>query len=101
MDPVHFHQSPIINNQFQPSANPQATQLSLKSVSTFIICPGCSSLGVTKTVPKLNIVSTLLSVFCYGCWWIYQSCNGKEFNCYDTSHTCLRCGREIGKYVSC
>lgn len=101
MDPRQVNQQPMINNQQAPSAEQNATHLSLRSVSTFIMCPSCQNLGVTRTDPQFNVVTALLAFFCGACWGIYQSCNAKEYNCYDTTHYCQRCGNLVGKYVAC
>ena len=98
MDP---RQGNVINNQEVPSAEQQATILSLKSVSTFISCPGCKSLGVTRSESNFNFITLLLCCYCGPCFNCYQSCNAKEFNCYDTTHYCQNCNNQVGKYVSC
>ena len=91
----------VINNQQNPDQDLQATLLSLKSVSTFINCPKCKHMQVTRTTPECNVVSGLLAFCCHPCWFIYQSCNAKDMNCYDTEHHCQKCQILIGKYESC
>ena len=93
------NQSPINNQVHSPEQ--LATILSLKSISTFISCPGCKSIGVTKTTPECNVLSMITGCFCHPCWFCFHACNSKDLNCYDTTHHCINCGNLVGKYSSC
>ena len=55
-----------------------------------------------------NVTQTFNCCACLLCWCtgilLYiciQCCRGKDFCCYDASHTCPYCGNVVGTYTAC
>jgi hypothetical protein len=90
-----------IGNQPRPS-EVRAIQSSLKSGSVYVNCPHCGNQGTTKTIQSCSCASIICcSVVLTVPWVIWQACRGKEINCYNAKHFCMKCGLEIGEYKSC
>ena len=90
-----------VNNQPLPGEM-KAIQDSLKSAPVFITCPHCKHSGITRTDQSCSC----LSVCCCLCFALipfilFQVCRGKEINCLDAKHSCIKCGTYIGEYTSC
>ena len=73
-----------------------------KSTPVSITCPSCQKTITTTVTQQWNWLTCCL------CWWtgllLYlciQFCRGKDFGCYDATHTCPYCQAVVGTYNSC
>ena len=93
----------IVNTQQLPvivvgtAVNPDM----LKSSPVVLQCPFCQNMVTT------NIVESWSCPACCLCCWtncIYiciQSCRDKDLCCYDVTHSCPKCGSQLGTYKAC
>ena len=92
-----------VNNQYAPDHQDlQSLQLSLKTDPVPIKCPHCNNFGITSTEKECNCLN-LCCCYYTGLipWIIMQACRGKELNCYNSKHTCQKCGKFIGEKNAC
>ena len=92
---VYEQQTPATNNQ-------NANQIIFKSTPVSAICPNCGYNGLTRTVTTCSIANCLCCWFTDPiCWCCFQLCRGKDLNCNDAVHSCVRCGAVLGSYSAC
>jgi hypothetical protein len=107
----NINSAPLIANSVPPMTTNQATpsqaevenlRLALKSSPQFVNCPYCKTQGMTRTEQACSIPS-ILCCFCFGGipWLLCQACRGKDINCYDAQHYCVRCNSNLSSYQAC
>ena len=92
-----------VNNQNAPNhIDLHSVEQSLKTDPTTVKCPHCQFVGVTRTDTNCNCLN-LCCCFCTGLipWILFQACRGKEMNCYDSTHHCIKCGFRLGTKTAC
>jgi hypothetical protein len=101
---VQIQPQPIIcNNQcmiIQSELNIIST--ALRSNPQYIKCPFCNYAGITKSTKSYSIPN-LLCCLCFGVagWLGVQVLRGKDINCTDAEHSCMKCGHVLGNYQAC
>jgi hypothetical protein len=92
---------PLVNNQVY-STEILMLQKALKSNATFVICPNCKNQGISRADQSCSGANVLCCI-CFGgiFWLLFQAVRGKDINCYDTRHTCMKCGIILGDYTAC
>ena len=73
----------------------------LRSFEVFTHCPHCRKGVETTTVKTCNFANLLCCIFLTGCWECCQMFKVKDMNCYDATHSCKSCGKQIGTYSAC
>ena len=74
----------------------------LKSNSSYVNCPYCNHQALTKTSKNMNMVNLLRFIFTVIIGWAFwQCCRGKDFNCYNVDHFCLKCDAKLADYNAC
>jgi hypothetical protein len=95
--------SPLMNNQTVPNtAEIDNLQNSLRSNPQFVSCPYCRNQGMTrvdKYASCLNVACCLFTAVAP--WLIFQAVRGKDINCCNADHFCVRCGNKLGSYYAC
>ena len=107
--PNNFNANPtsapllIVSNQVLPNVGEVANlAVSLRSNPQFVSCPYCKSQGMTRVEQSANCCNLLCCIFtALSCWIIYQAVRGKDLNCCDADHYCVRCGNKLGSYTAC
>ena len=90
------------HNDFSGPNEVENLNKSLKSYSQFVSCPYCRNQGMTKVQQSCSCLSVCCCLtFLAVPWLIFQACRGKDINCYDTEHYCVRCGNKLAAYRSC
>jgi len=74
---------------------------SLRSFSVCAVCICCKAPGATTTEPSWNILNCLFAYFCTEFWCCYMCYKRKDWNCFNTKHSCSSCGKYIDTYRSC
>lgn len=96
---------PAVNyNQTSPSTQEiDNLKSALKSNSQFVCCPFCKNQGMTRTERSCSVLDLATFVICCtGIGWIIcKACRGKDINCYNASHYCVRCGNKLATYNAC
>ncbi len=78
------------------------SNISLKTKSELILCPYCKNQDFSNMDKKLNKLNIIFCIFTLGIFWApHQLLRNKDCNCYDTKHTCKKCGQEIFEYKAC
>lgn len=93
----------VVTNQIQPNVAEVANlSVSLRSNPQFVSCPYCRNQGMTRVEQTVSCCNVLCCFFtAVGCWLIYQAVRGKDINCCDADHYCIRCGNKLGTYEAC
>ena len=99
MEPLLKTEASIVNNQVRPKPIDPDT---LRSKSVSLVCPFCKS-HINTNVEQICSWSNLCcSIFTTPITWaIFQCCRKKDYNCYDTEHSCPNCKIKLGQYKAC
>lgn len=74
----------------------------LKSYSSYVTCPYCKHQGLTKITKNLNLINLICSIFTFAIGWLCWQCvRGKDLNCYNVKHFCLKCDAKLSDYNAC
>ncbi len=70
----------------------------LRSFPVFTLCPHCRKGVNTVTEKSSNFCNLLCCIFFTPVWTCCQVVKVKDLNCYDATHTCTKCNKQIGTY---
>ena len=84
----------------QSNSNAILTE-SLRSYSVCAKCLSCGEFGHTKTEPMLSIINMIFGILCTEFWMCWMFAKRKDWNCWNTRHTCCTCGKYIDTYSAC
>jgi len=74
----------------------------LKSYSSYVTCPYCKHQGLTRINKQVSIINLFCCIFTLGVgWFLWQTCRGKNLNCYNVNHYCLKCDAKLSEYGAC
>ena len=73
----------------------------LKSHPKYTTCPYCKADDITNVTRKANLLNGVFCYFCVGYWLCYMMFKKRDINCWDASHTCQKCSKEIVPYSAC
>jgi len=77
-------------------------QKSLRSNGQTICCPYCKNVTASIAEKTCSTKNVLCCVFFGALVWLgYQAVKGKDINCYDADHYCVKCRKKIGTYNAC
>ena len=99
-DPLQGAPNTIVVNQQGPMTVVHPDMF--KTTPVTLNCQYCHKPISTTVVQKFNCCACLLC-WCTGllCYICIQCCRGKDFCCYDATHTCPQCGQVVGTYHAC
>lgn len=102
---IQPNQINVVNNQMHPTSIGEeilAVQSVLRSYPDSIVCPFCRQFTYTRTERKLNMVDVGFCLLCGLALWGVTHCYfGKDLNCYNAKHYCMKCNNLVTKYNSC
>lgn len=93
----------MVRNQSTPTQTElDSIKKSLRSKPAFISCPYCGNSAITRTETSCSLLSVLCCV-CTGLvpWLLGQVICGKDVNCDNADHFCLKCGNKLAEYNAC
>ena len=95
--------SKIIRNQSIPNANLiNNISRALKANSSYVKCPYCGHMALTRTTTQMSIVNLLCFILTLTIGWLLWQCiRGKDFSCYNVDHFCLKCDAKLADYKAC
>ena len=74
----------------------------LRSKSSCVKCPYCNHEAMTRTNTKCSSPNVTCSILCLGIGWVFlQLCRGKDLNCNDVTHYCIKCDANLANYNAC
>lgn len=74
----------------------------LKSDTQLVACPYCRYQDFTNIEVDCSTINVFFCLVTLGIVWCpYQYCRNKDFNCYNTTHWCKRCGQVLSDYKAC
>jgi hypothetical protein len=93
----------IATNQLTPSPEQILNvRNSLRSTSQVLQCPYCKTLAQTRAETELSPSNIICSIAGLGIGWcIFQKCRGKDLNCYNAEHYCIKCNSNLASYYAC
>ena len=98
-EPLLKTEASIVNNQVRPKPIDPDT---LRSKSVSLVCPFCKSQINTNVEQICSWSNLCCSIFTTPITWaIFQCCRKKDYNCYDTEHSCPNCKIKLGQYKAC
>jgi hypothetical protein len=92
----------IVHNQIVKPNELAGMQATLKSSPQFVSCPFCHHQGLTNTRTSCSVLNCLCCICATPlCWLLFQVIRGKDINCKDADHFCVRCGNKLSSYSAC
>lgn len=93
----------LTNNQKTPNEHHISNlKAALKTKSQLVACPYCSYQEFTNLESKCSNINLIFCIATLGIiWGPHQFCRNKDFNCYDSKHSCKRCGQVLSDYSAC
>ena len=102
IDDFAMNKPMLTNNQDVNHSHLANLKFALKTKSQLVSCPYCKYQDFTNMENSCNKINLIFCIFTLGIFWCpHQFFRNKDYICYDTKHTCQKCGHELNQYKAC